>query len=398
MELMISAATLPSLLLCLCCLWCQVRSQWKATRKIGNGVSDGRWEKDGGSAKGRRFTADDLPGIGSNGELDEDGSPRKRGPKQPSAWRETAARAKEQARECKQQNSWQSIAARSKEQARERAQPHRPSPMPPGRSASSRDSTSICKSAIQPNIVAPRAKRPPPAPPSLPLRSAGSSSALPIGIGWGDGSGRSNERNTQPRSGLVQERISRFSLENVASERGGAALRPSSTISHRPPPPPPLEGAATCWSISPQRSASTSPYVRTYDTSGLCASRTPPAPIRGAMGAASQSSAASAASEGAASSAHAPRYVKRVVDASASRVKRPPPPPPIQDGSSTTSRGAGGSTPADWPSPEQQREAEARTREVFRSGTANARARTRQAAESGDAQGPASAGAGAADT
>ena len=240
------------------------------------------------------------------------------------------------------------------------------------------------------------------APPGLPPRSAWSSDALPNGIGWGDGSGRSNERNTQPRSGLVQERISRFSLENVASERGAASLRPSSTTSHRPPPPPPPEGAATCWSISPQRSASASPYLRTYDTSGLCASRTPPAPVRGAWGAASQSSAASVASEGvASSSAHAPRYVKRVVDASAPRVKRPPPPPPVQDGSPTTSRGAGGSpgaggsTHAGPPSPEQQREAEAR--EVHRSGTANARARTRQAAESGDAQGPASAGAGAAD-
>ena len=242
------------------------------------------------------------------------------------------------------------------------------------------------------------------APPSLPPGSAGSSDALPIGIAWGDGS----ESNTQPRSGLVRERISRFSQENVASERGAASLRPSSTTSHRPPPPPPPEGAAACRGISPRRSASTSPGKRTHDTSGLCASRTPPAPVRGAWGAASQSSAASAASEGvASSSAHAPRYVKRVVDASAPRVKRPPPPPPVQDGSSTTSRGAagsrgagsrgaGGSTSAGPPSPEQQREAEARS-EVLRSGTANARARTRQAAESGDAQGPASAGAGAAD-
>ena len=243
MELMISAALFPSLLLCLCCLWCQLRSQWKATRKIGDGVSDGRWGNDGRSAKGRRFTADELSGIGSIGEFDEDGSPRKRGPKTLPSWRDTAARAKEQARECKQQNSWQSIAARSREQARERAQstswretaakakeharsearqaalevnrlaplpseyasaaeagsrddpfarrklpsirhaalanaalqamgdapqPHRPSPMPPGRSASSGDLTSICKSAIQPNIVAPRAKRPPPAPPTEP--------------------------------------------------------------------------------------------------------------------------------------------------------------------------------------------------------------------------------------
>ena len=206
------------------------------------------------------------------------------------------------------------------------------------------------------------------APPSLPPGSAGSSDALPIGIAT------------------------------------------SSTTSHRPPPPPPPEGAAACRGISPQRSASTSPGKRTHDTSGLCASRTPPAPVRGAWGAASQSSAASAASEGvASSSAHAPRYVKRVVDASAPRVKRPPPPPPVQDGSSTTSRGAagsrgagsrgaGGSTSAGPPSPEQQqREAEARTREVLRSGKANARARARQAAEGGDAQAPASGGAGAAD-
>ena len=244
------------------------------------------------------------------------------------------------------------------------------------------------------------------APPSLPPGSAGSSDALPIGIAWGDGS----ESNTQPRSGLVRERISRFSQENVASERGAASLRPSSTMSHRPPPPPPPEGAAACRGISPRRSASTSPGKRTHDTSGLCASRTPPAPVRGAWGAASQSSAASAASEGvASSSAHAPRYVKRVVDASAPRVKRPPPPPPVQDGSSTTSRGAagsrgaggsrsaGGSTSAGPPAPEQQREAEARTREVLRSGKANARARARQAAEGGDAQAPASGGAGGAD-
>ena len=38
--------------------------------------------------------------------------------------------------------------------------------MHPGRSASSGDLTSICKTAVQPNIVAPRAKRPPPAPPT----------------------------------------------------------------------------------------------------------------------------------------------------------------------------------------------------------------------------------------
>jgi hypothetical protein len=628
MELMVSAALFPSMILCLCCMWCQMRSQWKATRKIGDGVSDGR------SAKGRRFTADELSGLGSIGEWDEDGSPRKRGPKQPSSWRDTAARAKEQARECKQQNSWQSIAARSKEQARERAQsnswrdtaakakeharneekqaaleanqlpplpsayapaaaggsgddpfarrklpsirgaalanaalqsmgdapqPHRPSPMPPCRSASSGDLISICKSAIQPNIVAPRAKRPAPEPPtetgqplapsrwaslagpvsaspqvpkakrpppepptssppprrslstsfdeqrkledgsqsarapeperrierahamkptsswaefetkpdasrsastpaikrstvhilvpsasggkaglvracqsppfaadpswnarrrlicpplarqvvarkktpghrpppSLPPGSAGSSDALPVGTAWGDGtagSERLNERNTQPRSGLVQERVSRFSLENVASERGAASLRPSSTTNHRPPPPPPPEGAAACRGFSPPRSASASPGKRSHDTSGLCASRTPPAPTRGAMGASSQSSAASAASAGAASSA--PRYVKRVVDASAPRVKRPPPPPPVKEGSSTTSRGAGGSTQGGPPSPEQQREAEARTREVLRSGKANARARARQAPQSGDAQGPASGGAG----
>ena len=240
MELMVSAALLPSLLLCLCCLWCQLRSQWKAARKIGDGVSDGRWGKDGRSSKRRRFSADELSGIGSIGESDDDGSPRKRGPKTLPSWRETAARAKDLSRECKQQNSWQSIAARSKEQARSRAQstswretaakakeharsearqaaleanrlsplpseyapaaaagsgddpfarrklpsirsaalanaalqamgdapqPHRPSPMPPGRSASSGDLTSICKTAVQPNIVAPRAKRPPPAPP-----------------------------------------------------------------------------------------------------------------------------------------------------------------------------------------------------------------------------------------
>lgn len=241
-------------------------------------------------------------------------------------------------------------------------------------------------------------------PPGLPPGSAGSSDALPIGIAWGDGSERLSERNTQPRRGLVQERISRFSQENVASERGGDALRPSSTTSHRSPPPPPPEGAAACRGIPPQRAASASPGKRTHDTSGLCASRTPPAPARGAMGAASQSSAASAASEGVAgSSAHAPRYVKRVVDASAPRVKRPPPPPPVQDGSSTASRGAGGSrgtggsTPAGRPSPEQQREADARTREVLRSGKANARARARQAAKGGDAQAPGLGGAGAAD-
>jgi len=589
MELMVSAALFPSMILCLCCLWCQMRSQWKATRKIGDGVSDGR------SAKGRRFTADELSGLDSIGEWDEDGSPRKRGPKQPPSWRDTAAKAKELA----QQNSWQSIAARSKEQARGRAQsnswrdtaarakeharseerqaaqeanrlpplqlqlgaaagsgddpfarrklpsirgaalanaalqsmgdapqPHRPSPMPPGRSASSGDLVSICKSAMQPNIVAPRAKRPPPAPPtetgqplapsrwaalagpvsaspqvpkakrpppepptssppprrslstsfdeqrkpeegsqsarapeperriersqamkpasswakfeikpdasrsastpavkrntvrntvhilvpsasggvgglvvahkktpghrpppSLPPGSAGSSDALPVGIAWGDGaamSERLHERSTQPRSGLVQERVSRFSLENVTSERGAAEKRPASSTSHRPPPPPPPPDA--CRGISPQRSSSASPGRRTHDTSALCASRTPPAPTRAAMGAASQSSAASAAS--AASSA--PRYVKRVVDASAPRVKRPPPPPPVKGGSPTTSRGAGGSTQVGPPSLEQQRDAEARTREVLRSGKANARARARQAAQSGDSQGSAS--------
>ena len=237
MELMVSAALLPSLLLCLCCLWCQMRSQWKAARKVGDGVSDGRWGKDGRS-KGRRFSADELSGIGEIGGSDDDGSPRKRGPKTlPS--RETA-RAKDLSRECKQQNSWQSIAARSKEQVRSRAQstswwrpqrsqstpaarrgklhsrriacrrchpnmlcrggrerrrpvyrklpsirsaalanaalqvmgdapqPHRPSPMPPGRSAPSGDLTSIqdCRAAQHRRAAA---KRPPPAPPSGPV-------------------------------------------------------------------------------------------------------------------------------------------------------------------------------------------------------------------------------------
>merc|ERR1719201_2377258 len=122
MELMVSAALFPNLLLCLCCLWCQLRSQWKAARKIGDGVSDGRWGKDGRSSKGRRFSADELSGIGEIGGSDDDGSPRKRGPKTLPSWRETAARAKDLSRECKQQNSWQNIAARSKEQARSRAQ------------------------------------------------------------------------------------------------------------------------------------------------------------------------------------------------------------------------------------------------------------------------------------
>ena len=36
MELMVSAALFPSLFLCLCCLWYQMRSYRKATRKIGD--------------------------------------------------------------------------------------------------------------------------------------------------------------------------------------------------------------------------------------------------------------------------------------------------------------------------------------------------------------------------
>ena len=207
MELMVSAALFPSLLLCLCCLWCQLRSQWKATRKIGDRVSDGRWGQDGRSAKGRRFTADEGPGIGSNGELDEDGSNRKRGPKQPSSWRETAARAKEQ--------------------ARERAQPHRPSPMPPGRSASSGDLTSICKTAVQPNIVAPRAKRPPPAP--------------PIGAG---------QPQVPSRWAALTLRADGPLLASPQVPRP-ASVSPQVPKAKRPPPPPPTSSPPPRRSLSP---------------------------------------------------------------------------------------------------------------------------------------------------
>ena len=64
MELMVSAALLPSLLLCLCCLWFQMRSHRKSTRKIG----DAKNVSDGWSSKGRRFSADELPGdtLGSS--------------------------------------------------------------------------------------------------------------------------------------------------------------------------------------------------------------------------------------------------------------------------------------------------------------------------------------------
>ena len=146
--------------------------------------------------------------------------------KQQSSWQSTTDRAKEQARGRAQQNSWRDTTARAKEHARcesaqaareanrlpplpsacpsaaappavpdpfarrklpsirgaalvnaalqtlgdvprsQSAEPHRPSPMPPVRSGSSAALLSICKSSIQPNIVAPRAKRPPPAPPT----------------------------------------------------------------------------------------------------------------------------------------------------------------------------------------------------------------------------------------
>ena len=242
MELMISAALFPSLLLCLCCLWYQMRSYRKSTRKIGDAknVSDGR------SAKGRRFTADELPGdtLDSIDEWDEDGKPRQRGQ---SAWQKAAAKAKQQARGRAQTNSWAVTTAKAKEHSRcqaiqisreanrlpplpsadggiverswmrertwvvERAhgpaaaesgddpfarrklpsirdaalgamgdapEPHRPSPMPaleqalgprpPVRSASSGALSSICKSAIRHKIVAPRARRPAPPPPTEP--------------------------------------------------------------------------------------------------------------------------------------------------------------------------------------------------------------------------------------
>ena len=292
---MVSAALFPSLLLCLCCLWCQLRSQWKAARKVGDGVSDGRWGKDGRSSKGRRFSADELSGIGSIGESEDDGSPRKRGPKTLPSWRETAARAKDLSRECKQQNSWQSIAARSKEQARSRAQstswretaakakeharseanrlpplpseyaaaaaagsgddpfarrklpsirsaalanaalqamgdapqPHRPSPMPPGRSASSGDLTSICKTAVQPNIVAPRAKRPPPAP--------------PIGAG---------QPQVPSRWAALTLRADGPLLASPQVPRP-ASVSPQVPKAKRPPPPPPTSSPPPRRSLSP---------------------------------------------------------------------------------------------------------------------------------------------------
>ena len=302
MELMVSAALFPSLLLCLCCLWCQLRSQWKAARKVGDGVSDGRWGKDGRSSKGRRFSADELSGIGEIGGSDDDGSPRKRGPKTLPSWRETAARAKDLSRECKQQNSWQSIAARSKEQARSRAQstswretaakakeharsearqaaleanrlpplpseyasaaaagsgddpfarrklpsirsaalanaalqamgdapqPHRPSPMPPGRSASSGDLTSICKTAVQPNIVAPRAKRPPPAP--------------PIGAG---------QPQVPSRWAALTLRADGPLLASPQVPRP-ASVSPQVPKAKRPPPPPPTSSPPPRRSLSP---------------------------------------------------------------------------------------------------------------------------------------------------
>ena len=117
MELMVSAALFPSLLLCLCCLWCQLRSQWKAARKVGDGVSDGRWGKDGRSSKGRRFSADELPGdtLDSIDEWDEDGKPRQRGQ---SAWQKAAAKAKQQARGRVQTSSWAVTTAKAQEHSR----------------------------------------------------------------------------------------------------------------------------------------------------------------------------------------------------------------------------------------------------------------------------------------
>ena len=256
MELMVSAALFPSIILCLCCLWYQMCSHRKATRKIGDAKSMG----DGRSAKGRRFTAGELPGelpgdtLDSIDEWDEDGKPRQRGRKQQSAWQRTAAKAKQQARGRAQTNSWAVTTAKAKEHSRSEAmqisqeanrlpplpsadgtggvverswmrertwmverapaaaggrgddpfarrklpsirdaalgtmgdapQPHRPSPMPaleqaggerlslslgpmpPVQSASSGALSSICKSAIQQNIVAPRARRPAPPPPT----------------------------------------------------------------------------------------------------------------------------------------------------------------------------------------------------------------------------------------
>ena len=51
MELMISAALFPSLLLCLCCLWCQMRSQSEGHPKDRR-VSDGTWAATEGQRRG----------------------------------------------------------------------------------------------------------------------------------------------------------------------------------------------------------------------------------------------------------------------------------------------------------------------------------------------------------
>ena len=64
MELMVSAALFPSLCLCLCCLWCQMRSHWQAKRKVSDQTA--RDAKAQRSAKGRRFRADELPGSKSS--------------------------------------------------------------------------------------------------------------------------------------------------------------------------------------------------------------------------------------------------------------------------------------------------------------------------------------------
>ena len=297
MELMVSAALLPSLLLCLCCLWFQMRSHRKSTRKIGDAknVSDGR------SSKGRRFSADELPGdtLDSIDEWDEDGKPRPRGQ---SAWQKAAAKAKQQARGRVQTSSWAVTTAKAQEHSRcqaiqisreanrlpplpsgdggvverswmrertwvvERAhgpaaaesgddpfarrelpsirdaalgamgdapEPHRPSPMPAleqaggeqlsltHRSASGGALASICKSAIRHKIVAPRARRPAPPPPT---------------------EGEAGHRARSP---------SRW-----AALTGPLSASPKLPVpkAKRPPPPPPTSSPGN----SPRRSLSTS--------------------------------------------------------------------------------------------------------------------------------------------
>lgn len=273
MELLVSLALIPSMCLCLGCLWCQMRSHGKSARKVGDAGSQ--------RVKGRRFRDDELPGSnhwgGVRGNLDSIGEGQ-----QSASWRDTAARARKQAHECSwrstaarareeargrtQQSSWRDTAARAKEHARCEGnrlpplqpaassadpfarrklpsirgaalanaalqtlrggpqtlgapQPHRPSPMPPGWSGSTSAVQNIQQNIVinQQSIVAPRAMRAAPAPPisSPPPRRSLTTSfdeERRVPLGPGERKPKPEPKPLKHSSGHIQDRMPKTGL------------------------------------------------------------------------------------------------------------------------------------------------------------------------------------------